>query len=40
MTARKLNSTNPVDLLTAAFYAAYAKNIHTDTRALLVSLGE
>lgn len=34
MTARKLNKTNPIDLLKAALYAAYAKNIHTDTRAL------
>lgn len=34
MIARKLNNTNPIDLLKAALYAAYAKNIHTDTRAL------
>lgn len=34
MTARKLNNTNPIDLLVAAFYAACAENIHTDTRAL------
>jgi len=34
MTARKLNKTNPVDLLKAALYAACAESIHTDTRAL------
>lgn len=34
MTARKLNKTNPTDLFKAALYAACAKNIHTDTRAL------
>lgn len=34
MTARKLNNTNPIDLLRAALYAACAKNIHIDTRAL------
>lgn len=34
MTARKLNDTNPIDLLTAALYAAYAKLSHMDTRAL------
>lgn len=34
MTARKLNKTNPIDLLTAALYAAYAKSVHMDTRAL------
>ena len=34
MTARKLNNTNPIDLLRAALYAACAKNIHTETRTL------
>lgn len=34
MTARKLTQDNPCDLITAALYAAYAKTIHTDTRAL------
>ena len=34
MTARKLNNTNPIDLLEAALYAACAKNVHTETRAL------
>lgn len=34
MTARKLNNTNPIDLLKATLYAARAKTIHTDTRAL------
>lgn len=34
MTARKLNNTDPIDLFTAAIYAAKGKNIHTDTRAL------
>lgn len=34
MTARKLNNTNPIDLLKAAYYVGYAKNIHVETRAL------
>ena len=34
MTARKLNNTNPIDLLKAALYAACAKDIHTETSAL------
>ena len=34
MTARKLNKTNPIDLLKAALCAACAENIHTETRAL------
>lgn len=34
MTARKLNNTNPADLLKAAIYAAYGKTIHTQTCAL------
>lgn len=34
MTARKLYNTNPVDMLTAALYVAYAKNVHKETRAL------
>jgi hypothetical protein len=34
MTARKLNKTNPVDLLKAALYAGCAEIIHTETSAL------
>ena len=34
MTTRKLNNTDPIALLKAALYAACAKNIHTETRAL------
>lgn len=34
MTARKLNNTDPIDLLKAFLYAACTKNVHTDTRAL------
>ena len=34
MTARKLNNTNPIDLLKAALFTAYAEDIHTETRAL------
>lgn len=34
MTVRKLDDTNPIDLLKAALYAACTKNIHTETHAL------
>lgn len=34
MTARKLNNTNPHDLLKAFHYAAFGESIHTETRAL------
>lgn len=34
MTTRKLDNTNPIDLLKAAYYAVCAKTIHTQTRAL------
>ena len=35
MTVRKLNRTNPIDLSKAVLYAAYVKNVHTDTRVLI-----
>lgn len=34
MTARKLNKTNPIDLLKAACYAGCIETVHTETRAL------
>lgn len=34
MTTRKLNKTNPIDLLRATLYVANVKNTHTDTRTL------
>ena len=34
MIARKLNNTNPVDMVVAALYAAYSQSVHTDSRAL------
>lgn len=34
MTARKLDNTNPIDLLKGFLYGTRAKSIHTETRAL------